>query len=164
MTVKKGGKKGKKAKKVKDDFEIERELDFKNIEDNQEYAQVIKLLGNCRCTVLCIDGIERLAHIRGSMTKKKQWIKIGDIILVSLREFEQNKCDVLYLYTLKEARKLKNLGELPDNIKINENINLIEKESEEDIGIDIEESEDVDDIEIKKEKFKSEFDENFKFI
>ena len=98
------------------------------------------------------------------MTKKKQWIKIGDIILVSLREFEQNKCDVLYLYTLKEARKLKNLGELPDNIKINENINLIEKESEEDIGIDIEESEDVDDIEIKKEKFKSEFDENFKFI
>ena len=71
MVVKKGGKKGKKAKKVKDDNIIERELDFKNVEDNQEYAQVTKLLGNCRCTVFCIDGIERLAHIRGSMTKKK---------------------------------------------------------------------------------------------
>ena len=164
MVVKKGGKKGKKAKKVKDDNIIERELDFKNVEDNQEYAQVTKLLGNCRCTVFCIDGIERLAHIRGSMTKKKQWIKIGDIILVSIREFEQSKCDVLFLYNLKEARRLKNLGELPENIKINENIDLVEKDNEEDIGVDIAEHDDDEEEEIKKEKFKNDFDENFKFI
>ena len=164
MVVKKGGKKGKKAKKVKDDNIIERELDFKNVEDNQEYAQVTKLLGNCRCTVFCIDGIERLAHIRGSMTKKKQWIKIGDIILVSIREFEQSKCDVLFLYNLKEARRLKNLCELPENIKINENIDLVEKDNEEDIGVDIAEHDDDEEEEIKKEKFKNDFDENFKFI
>ena len=164
MVFKKGGKKGKKAKKVKDDNIIERELDFKNVEDNQEYAQVTKLLGNCRCTVFCIDGIERLAHIRGSMTKKKQWIKIGDIILVSIREFEQSKCDVLFLYNLKEARRLKNLGELPENIKINENIDLVEKDNEEDIGVDIAEHDDDEEEEIKKEKFKNDFDENFKFI
>ena len=169
MVVKKGGKKGKKAKKVKDNNEIERPLEFKNIEDNQEYAQVIKLLGNCRCTVSCIDGVERLAHIRGTMTKKKQWIKAGDIILVSLREFEQNKCDVIYLYTLKEGRKLKSLGELPENVKINENLDLLEKENEDDLGIDIiEDNEDVDDDEDNlkqlKEQFKSDFDQNFKYI
>ena len=164
MPVKKGGKKGKKGKKVKDDNIVERELEFKSIEDNQEYAQVTKLLGNCRCTVFCIDGMERLAHIRGTMTKKKQWVKIGDIILVSLREFEQSKCDVIYLYNLKEARRLKNLGELPENIKINENIDLVEKEEEEDIGFDIMDEEEAAEEELRKEKFKNEFDENFKFI
>lgn len=167
MPVKKGGKKGKKGKKVKDNNEIERPLEFKSIEDNQEYAQIIKLLGNCRCSVSCIDGIERLAHIRGTMTKKKQWIKVGDLVLVSLREFEQNKCDVIYLYTLKEARRLKLLGELPQDIKINENLDLLEKEDEEDIGIDIideNEEKETENERIKKEQFKNDFDKNFKYI
>jgi translation initiation factor 1A len=163
MTIKKGGKKGKKGKKTKDNNEIERELVFKDIEQYQEYAQVTKLLGNCRCTVSCIDGAEKLAHIRGNMTKK-QWIKSGDIVLVSIREFEQSKCDIIYLYNLKEARKLKNLGELPSNIKINENLDLLEKEDEEDIGIDILEEEEVNEEEVKKENFAKDFEENFKFI
>lgn len=167
MPIQKGGKKGKKAKKVKDNNEIERPLEFKSVEDNQEYAQITKLLGNCRCSVLCVDGLERLAHIRGAMTKKKQWVKVGDLVLVSLREFEQNKCDVIYLYTLKEARKLKILGELPHDIKINENIDLLEKEDEEDIGIDIideEEDEEFENERLKKEQFKNDFEDNFKYI
>ena len=73
------------------------------------------------------------------------------------------KCDVLHLYTFKEAKRLKSLGELPENIKINENIDLTEKEDEEDIGIDIMDEDEVAE-EIKKEKFKNEFDENFKCI
>ena len=84
--------------------------------------------------------------------------------MVSIREFEQSKCDVLFLYNLKEARRLKNLGELPENIKINENIDLVEKDNEEDIGVDIAEHDDDEEEEIKKEKFKNDFDENFKFI
>lgn len=164
MPIKKGGKKGKKGKKAKDNNEIERELVFKDIEQYQEYAQVTKLLGNCRCTVSCIDGAEKLAHIRGTMTKKKQWIKSGDIVLVSIREFEQNKCDIIYLYNLKEARKLKIMGELPSNIKINENVDLTEKEDEEDIGVDIVEEQEEDDEENRKETFVKEFEDNFKFI
>jgi translation initiation factor 1A len=167
MPIKKGGKKGKKGKKVKDNNEIERPLEFKSVEDNQEYAQITKLLGNCRCSVLCVDGVERLAHIRGTMTKKKQWVKVGDLVLVSLREFEQSKCDVIYLYTLKEARRLKLLGELPNDIKINENIDLLEKEDEEDIGIDIIDDDEEKEIEnelLKKEQFKNEFEDNFKYI
>ena len=170
MPVKKGGKKGKKGKKVKGDNVIERILEYKSVEDNQEYAQVTKLLGNCRCTVFCIDNVERLGHIRGTMTKKKQWIKIGDIVLVSLREFENSKCDIIYLYTLKEGKRLKTLGELPENIKINENVDLTEKEDEEDLGIDIMDEDEVAAAaaetaeEIRKEKFKNEFDNNFKYI
>jgi translation initiation factor 1A len=163
MPIKKGGKKGKKGKKIKDNNEVERELVFKDIEEYQEYAQVTKLLGNCRCTVSCIDGAEKLAHIRGNMTKK-QWIKSGDIVLVSIREFEQNKCDIIYLYNLKEARKLKTMGELPSNIKINENVDLTEKEDEEDIGVDIMEEQEKEEQENLKETFVKDFEDNFKFI
>jgi len=39
-------------------------------EDGQEYAQVIKMLGNGRLEAQCFDGEKRLAHIRGKMRKK----------------------------------------------------------------------------------------------
>ena len=42
---------------------MRRELTFK--EDGQEYAQVIKMLGNGRLEAMCFDGTKRLATIRG---------------------------------------------------------------------------------------------------
>jgi hypothetical protein len=45
-----------------------RELIFK--EDGQEYAQVLRMLGNGRLEAQCIDGTKRLCHIRGKMRKK----------------------------------------------------------------------------------------------
>merc|ERR1712000_458293 len=56
-----------------------RELTFK--EEGQEYAQVLKMLGNGRLEALCSDGSKRLAHIRGKL-RKKVWINQGDIILL----------------------------------------------------------------------------------
>jgi len=88
-------------------------------EDGQEYAQVTKMLGNGRLEAQCFDGEKRLAHIRGKM-RKKVWINQGDIILISLRDFQDNKADVIVKYTAEEARNLKAYGELPDNAKIND--------------------------------------------
>ncbi len=42
-------------------------------EDGQEYAQVIRMLGNGRLESQCIDGKKRLCHIRGKM-RKKVWV------------------------------------------------------------------------------------------
>ena len=61
-----GGKNRRRGKNENDDDK--RELVFK--EDGQEYAQVIKMLGNGRIEALCFDGEKRLAHIRGKMRKK----------------------------------------------------------------------------------------------
>lgn len=156
MVIKKGGKKGKKMKS-NNESETNRELVFKNIEQLQEYAQVVKILGNCRCELYCFDGITRLGHIRGTM-RKKVWIKGSDVVLVSLREYEKSKCDIIYLYKTNEVKSLKYYGELPENVKINEN--EAEKE-EEDIGIDFE---DENDEEKSKENFKENFEENFNNI
>lgn len=109
---------GKKHKKTKDDGDSGNDL--KNIifkEVDQEYGQVTALLGNCRLRLNCIDGKIRLGKIRGAI-RKKMWISMNDVVLVSLRDFEDDKCDVLYAYKAPEVKYLQKLGELPFSIKI----------------------------------------------
>ena len=77
------------------------------------------MLGNGRLEAMCFDGEKRLAHIRGKL-RKKVWINQGDIILLSLRDYQDEKGDVILKYTADEARSLKAYGELPENAKINE--------------------------------------------
>lgn len=88
-------------------------------EDGQEYAQVIKMLGNGRLEAMCFDGTKRLCHIRGKL-RKKVWINTSDIILVGLRDYQDNKADVILKYNAEEARSLKAYGELPEHAKIDE--------------------------------------------
>jgi len=92
-----------------------RELEYKD--DEQEYAQVTRMLGNGRCDVQCFDGVKRLAHIRGAM-RNKIWIRLSDIILVSLRDYQDSKCDVIMKYTDEEVRNLKSYGELPETTSL----------------------------------------------
>lgn len=88
------------------------------------------MLGNGRLEAHCFDGVKRLAHIRGAL-RKKVWINQGDIILVSLREYQDDKADVIQRYNPDEARQLKQYGELPDNTKVNENDTFAGEEDDE---------------------------------
>jgi hypothetical protein len=63
-TLLQGGKNRRRGKNENDNEK--RELTFK--EEGQEYAQVLKMLGNGRLEALCFDGEKRLAHIRVSHT------------------------------------------------------------------------------------------------
>ncbi|KAK4688164.1 translation initiation factor 1A, partial [Tremellales sp. Uapishka_1] len=138
----KGGKNRRRGKNEGDDDK--RELVFK--EDGQEYAQVIKMLGNGRIEAKCQDGETRLAQIRGKM-RKKVWIMQGDIILLSLRDFQDDKADVIVRYTPDEARNLKTYGELKSDFQIHENQQGGEGDGSDDDegGIEFEEAE-IDDI------------------
>uniref|UniRef100_A0A7S0WGT9 Eukaryotic translation initiation factor 4C n=1 Tax=Hemiselmis tepida TaxID=464990 RepID=A0A7S0WGT9_9CRYP len=116
-----GGKNQKNKKKINRDLEKEKgELIFKEI--GQEYAQILRMLGNGRCETYCFDGIKRLCHIRGKM-RKKIWINIGDIVLIGIRDFQDQKGDIILKYSSGEARSLKAYGELPSSIQINPNEN-----------------------------------------
>jgi translation initiation factor 1A len=57
------------------------------------------MLGNGRLEARAFDdaGTQRLVHIRGKL-RKKVWINNGDIILLSLREFQDEKGDVILKY------------------------------------------------------------------
>jgi translation initiation factor 1A len=69
------------------------------------YARVLSMLGNGRMQVACSDGSERLAKIRGNM-RKRDYIRVGDLVLVTLRDFQESKVDVVFKYTLAEIRLL----------------------------------------------------------
>ena len=112
----KGGKNWKKGKKGGGDHE-RRDLEYK--EDGQEYAQVTKMLGDGRCALQCYDGIARVGLIRGTM-RRRVWINAGDIVLIGLRDFEEDKADIIHKYTTDEARQLQAFGELPATAKINQ--------------------------------------------
>ena len=117
-------------------METKRQLEFK--EPGQEYAQVVRMLGNGRCECYCFDGQTRLGHIRGKM-RKKVWVSAGDIILLGLRDFQDEKADVIHKYNADEARNLKAYGELPETARINEtavDMAMDDGDGEDDIGID----------------------------
>lgn len=143
------GKGGKNRRRGKNENEAEkRELIFK--EDGQEYAQVVKMLGNGRLEAMCFDGSKRLCHIRGKL-RKKVWINQGDIILVGLRDYQDAKADVILKYNADEARNLKTYGEIPDSVKVTDTVNFVDDGLDDDIEFgddsgDESEANDIDDI------------------
>lgn len=73
--------------------------------------------------------------------QQQVWINQGDIILLSLRDFQDDKADVIQKYTADEARNLKAYGELPETAKINETDTFGPGEDDDNIEFDEEEIE-----------------------
>ncbi|CAF1564743.1 unnamed protein product [Rotaria magnacalcarata] len=99
---------------------MKRELILKD--NGQFYAQVTRILGSGYIEAFCFDntgGKKRLCHIRGKL-RRKVWINQGDVILVGLRDYQDDKADVLMKYLSDEARELKRIREIPDNVNITE--------------------------------------------
>ena len=42
------------------------------------------------------------------------WISGNDIVMVSLRDFQDEKCDIILKYFPEEVKQLKNLKEIPE--------------------------------------------------
>lgn len=118
-----------KKKNTKSKTNIEKKTEFILREEGQEYAQAGRMLGNGRLEAICFDGQTRMAHIRGKLLKRV-WISTGDIILVALRDFQEGKVDVIHKYSNDQARKLKNMGELPSNTKLTIDMALEDEEDE----------------------------------
>jgi translation initiation factor 1A len=84
-------------------------------DEGEIYGLVIKMLGNNMFHCHCMDGIIRLGHIRGKF-KRRVWINPGDTVLISLREFEDDKADVIHKYSPEEAELLKFQGEFDPSL------------------------------------------------
>lgn len=85
-------------------------------ENNEEYALSIKLLGNCRVSLLTDTGNEVMGIIRGNMRKfnKRVLIEAGDIVIVSKRDFQANKVDIVHKFNLEQTQQLINNKKLSD--------------------------------------------------
>jgi len=120
-----------------------RDLELK--ENMEEYAKVISLLGDRKITVRLPHGTEILGVIPGKM-KRRCMINIDDVIIVGIREFQQDKVDVLHKYNEDEVRKLIQYGEIPESF--GKSASLMDDAIQDD-GIDFVQDEveiDIDDI------------------
>lgn len=71
-----------------------------------------KLLGFDRVLVKSQDGHQRVCRIRGKM-KRKVWIRIGDVVLVSPWDFQTDtRGDIIWRYTKAQAELLRKNGML----------------------------------------------------
>lgn len=110
----KGGKKHKRNKNL--DVES-KTLRLK--EEGQEYAKVKKCKGNCRFDVECCDGKTRSAILCGTMRKRK-FINQGQLVLVSLRDWQDDVCDIIDSYDETHAKRLKAEKEIPESFRLDE--------------------------------------------
>ena len=109
------GRGGRKGRKRKNGAGLKRDVIFK--EEDQEYGQVLRMLGNGMCEVHCFDNKKRIGVICGKM-RNRVWVGANDIVLCSLREFEDRKCDITLKYMMEEIKKLKAEGELPYSLEV----------------------------------------------
>ncbi len=138
---KNSGKGGKKHRKQKNQTVVKREMIWK--ENDQAYAIIERMLGNGRVhlSYFTRDEDDRLKKnqalgiIRGTMRRKKIWIKIQDVVLVGLREFEEGKVDILHKYDYDETKSL----ELNQEIPLIEELNPDKQEKQNDKEIVIKE-------------------------
>ena len=61
------------------------------------------MLGNGRLEAFCFDGVNRLCHIRGKL-RKRVWIGVGDIVLLGLRDFQDQKYAWVDAMSMQPAR------------------------------------------------------------
>lgn len=148
-----GGNKKKRGKNGISDFN--RTLDY--AVKGQYYAQVYKILGSGRFMVKCYEKdtktnefilSEKICHVRGKM-RKKVWVNDNDLVLISIREFDKTKGDILHKYTYYEAKKLIKQNLIPSielvNGKVEENTDVNFEYLQQ--KIDSENTEDTEDTE-----------------
>ena len=110
---------GKNYKKSKHASGIEKP--FYERQEDQQYGRILRNLGGRNMLVYCNDNKIRLCHICGGM-KKSSWLSVGDLILLSLRDFEKKlepgtrdkyeKGDILYKYDSEHFGKLKKVKDI----------------------------------------------------
>jgi len=105
----KGGSGYKKKKKGGGEEEA---IIIADMEDDQMFGRVVKILGNCNLLVFCEDNRERICHIRGKM-RSRVFIHTGDIVILSTRDFEKDKSskiprgDICHKYDSKHHSALR---------------------------------------------------------
>ena len=98
---------GNKAKsKARKDFKKDnsKSKDELRKHEGEEYGYVMEKFSDSNMRIFCNDKKSRLGITRGYLKYKHVRFSKGDIVLVSLRDFEDGKCDISYKYDPDEVK------------------------------------------------------------
>jgi len=138
----KGGKRAKRGKKTPT---VEGNKYTQFAVEGQTYAVVTSMLGDRRFMAKCKDEKERLIHIPGKFKGRRNWISVGMVVLINIRDYQDDKSDVSLIYTPQDVKRLqraKELGDLLGNEEEEDNCGFVfagsedESEKSDEINID----------------------------
>lgn len=106
-------------RKKKKNFNTNKNENYEINFEYEEYGLVKKLLGNCRVNLITNSGDEVVGVIRGNMRKynKRVLIEKGDIVVVSKREFQSNKVDIVHKISLDKYPDILNSDNISNTLK-----------------------------------------------
>ena len=106
-------------RKKKKNFNVNKNNNYEIDYDIEEYAVVKKLLGNCRVSLITNSGDDVIGVIRGTLRKfnKRVLIEKGDIVIVSKRDFQANKVDIVHKVSLEICNKLLDSDQISNVLK-----------------------------------------------
>jgi initiation factor 1A len=121
-----GGKNYKKTKHASE------KTPYQVREDDQLWGRIFRVLGGRNTLVYCNDNEIRLCHIRGAI-RKDNWISVGDIVLISIRDFKTEeekdntiikkdkyeKGDIIYKYDRDYYSKLRKEKDMNPKLFLN---------------------------------------------
>lgn len=74
-------------------------------------GEIEEMLGASRLKVKCKDGILRMCRIPGRFRKRIN-MRVGDIVIVEPWDIENDKGDVIWIYSRTHAAWLRNNGHI----------------------------------------------------
>jgi len=111
-----GGKGFKKRKKKGNNFREDKELVLKDPKENENYGLVKGAKGNGRFDIETPDGTVKLGVLAGKH-RKRMWVNAGDIVLVGIWDFQEDKCSILHKYSEDHVQKLVEKREILPNFQ-----------------------------------------------
>jgi translation initiation factor 1A len=119
MVKNSGGKQAKRlARKNQNNEEQHVSINDISKSNEQEYALIEKVLGGGRFSVLTPDNKKRIGISRGKMFSRNGKVKDrtlmtpGNLVLLSLRDFQDDKADILLFYTKAQVDLLVQYSEI----------------------------------------------------
>lgn len=85
--------------------------------ENEMFGIVSHVLGGSRMNVQSADGKSRLARIPGKMRRRVGRFRIGDLIILSPWEIQNEKADIIYRYRKNQIRFLLNRKLIPNKLE-----------------------------------------------
>jgi translation initiation factor 1A len=109
-----GGNKTKS--KARKNFGNKRQFSYDELKkvDGQEYAIVKKKYGGNRFELFCYDKVTRRGVLRGSLARNTR-VNLDQLVLVSIRDFQDDTCDVVHVYKPEDCELLISKGDIDDD-------------------------------------------------
>lgn len=112
--------------------------------DMEEYGKIIKMLGDRRVTIMLPCTTQVIGIIPGRF-RKRCWMKVGDIVLVSIRDFQKDKVDIIHKFNSNETRDLTKILEIPPFF-LDDTISATSTNINDDVGFEFSDKLDLDNI------------------